>query len=295
MTKTTSPTNGASRGRPDRYRYLLLSVVPLEIIPLFLIERSMKFRKPARVNAEKNSVDVLGIAPYGETLKVIAEKSAETAQRFLYDICRPAAAEFGLFLRDNVRAWRARNLADIANKSRELLTVSPDGVQLRAHPRFVAEVVEHGSWCEDEQLQSMWAGLLASACTEDGKDESNLLFGDLLKRITGSEARFLRVVCEKTRKGWGPQVGLSDAEFAEAMGTSSKQVIAYQLGHLRSLGLISLDIPFDQFLGRLTIHEGKDATPTDLGLHLYIRCQGSRKNPEDFFEWNELRQQYGLD
>ena len=233
--------------------------------------------------------DLLGVAPYGEAMKIAVEKATETAQTFLYSICKPAADEFGLLLKDRVRLWRARNLANIANKAKELVIVNADGVQLCAHPRLVAEVVEHGSWCEDERLQSMWAGLLSSACTADGKDESNLVFADLLKRITTSEARFLAYVCERTRGSWGAQVELPESEMAKAMDTSDMQVVAYQLGHVRSLGLIRHPSESDWSHPML---KQMPATPAELGLHLYIRCQGSRKAPDDFFGWKKFPQDY---
>src|SRR5688572_14259926 len=136
--------------------------------------------RKAWVQKEQKPLDVLGLAPYGEAIKIGVEKSLETAQQILYDICRPAAAEVGLLLRDQFRVFRAKNIAKIANKLPEFVSISADGIQLKAPPRLIAEVIESGSWCEDEQLQNMWAGLIAASCTTEGRDETNLLFTDLL-------------------------------------------------------------------------------------------------------------------
>lgn len=238
---------------------------------------------------EKPVSDVLGVAPYDEALKIAVEKTAETAVQFFNAICLPAASEVGLLLRDKVRIWRARNLANIAVKAQPLVTVGADGVQLLAHPRIVAEVVEHGSWCEDEKLQDMWAGLLASSCTKDGKDECNLLFIDLLKRMTTNEARFLHAACERTRGGWGANVELKDSEIAELFGTNDTEVVAYQLQHLSSLGLIR---GMDDRHAYVSPFHNHPASPKELGLHLYIRCKGSRQSPAEFFGWKNLYTEY---
>ena len=225
--------------------------------------------------------DLLGVAPYGEAIKIAVEKAAETAQTFLYAICKPAADEFGLLLRDRVRVWRVRNLAGVVNKAKELVPPNTDGVQLQAHPRIVAEIVENGSWCEDEELQRMWAGLLASACNEDGTDESNLLFSDVLKRLTSPEARLVsHVCCWWGRERWKAAYGLSLDEIATVTGLH-KTVVEYHLGHLDSLGLLD---------GSHTVRrKGEDKSvpsvrPKRLALHLFVRCKGWRGSPEEYFD-----------
>lgn len=231
---------------------------------------------------DKKSTDLLGIAPFGEALKIVAEKGADTAQQFLFEICKPAAAEFGLFFRDNVRAWRAKNLMNIANKARELVTINADGVQLRAHPRIVAEIIESGSWCDDEELQKMWAGLLASSCSDEGRDESNLLFTDLLKRLTSPEAHLLRHVCSWWgREGGSTLYGLTHDEITEITGLRGDTVIEYHLGHFESLGLIDGSYTVKLKGGDRSLPNVK---PEMLALHLFVRCEGWRGTPEDFFK-----------
>jgi hypothetical protein len=81
----------------------------------------------------KPTTDLLGVALYGEALKIGVQKTFDIAEQFLNDICRPAAGEVGLLLRDHVRAWRAKNLANIASKAKEHVAVTSEGVQLRTH------------------------------------------------------------------------------------------------------------------------------------------------------------------
>ncbi len=230
--------------------------------------------------------DVLGIAPYGEALKVAVEKSFETAQTFLYDLCRPAAAEVGLLMRDHVRIWRATNLAKISNKARDLISVTEEGVNLRSPPRIVHEVVENGSWCEDEQLQQMWAGLLATSCTPDGKDESNLLFIDILKRLSSAEAKLIDYVCKETevkpnKNGilFASPVDISIADIGVLTGWSDKTLAQAHLGHLISLGLLKAQ-PQVSFGGKMYIPWIQSE---QLALQFYVRCNGSMKSPDNFF------------
>lgn len=242
-----------------------------------------RFYCPSRMNPDKPISDVLGVGPYGEALKVAVTKSFETAQEFLNAICQPAASEFGLLLRDNVRIWRAKNLANIANKARELVSVTSEGIQLRAHPRLVAEIVEHGSWCDGEELQSMWAGLLASSCTPSGNDDSNLLFTDILKRLTTHEARLLQFACDRFKRG---QLDVSWAHnyMAKTMETKDDEMVYSCLTHMQSLGLIGGQT-FKQFTRHAKLLKiGGKCLPEILGLTMYIRCQGSRKPIGEFFE-----------
>ena len=76
--------------------------------------------------------------------------------------------------------------------------------RLQAHPRMVMRVIEDGSWSDDATVQKMWAGLLASSCCPDGRDESNLMFINLLGQLTSSQVRILRFACETANKILAP-------------------------------------------------------------------------------------------
>ncbi|WP_440952104.1 Abi-alpha family protein [Methanococcoides sp. FTZ1] len=67
---------------------------------------------------------------------------------------------------------------------------------LRAHPHIVHIIIDQDSLVEDNYIQDMWVGLLASSCTKDGKDEGNLIYIDLFSKLTSSEVRTLNYICE---------------------------------------------------------------------------------------------------
>jgi len=224
--------------------------------------------------------DALGL---GKPLHAVAKRVMD----ILAHICSPAAEELGLLLKDQVHHWRLRNLDSILNVSQERLNDRvADGQAVTAHPRLAYTVVEVGSWVDDEEVQRWWGGLLAASCTEDGRDESNLMFMHLLRDLTTSQARIVKHVCETASKYvFGPHrlivvpthesVSLSVEEAFRIAGISDVQQLDRELDHLRALNLI--DGGLDAF------YSDADLRPTPLCLHLYVRCQGSRQSPADYF------------
>lgn len=245
------------------------------------------------MSSDKNTSDLLGLAPYGEAIKIAVEKSFEMAQAFLNDLCRPATAEIGLLLRDQVRVWRANNFVRIALKAKSFIEIDSQGVQLKAPPRAVFEIMEHGSWCEDEQLQNLWAGLLASSCTADGNDDSNLMHLDILRRLSKGEAKLLEHCCKFSPKRMGDggfieaaSYGYSIDEVVEITSCPDAATASAMLNHLVSLGLLRgggfVTTTIQKTMGDKKVQVPM-IIPEQLGLHFYVRCNGSRKSPTEFF------------
>ncbi len=140
---------------------------------------------------KSSGLDLLGLKPIGEAAKGLADAAVKGAGKFLESICLPAAEEFGLLLRDRVSAWRAMNAISIAQKAEENLGGSVRGLQ--AHPRLVLGALEDGSWSDDNVVQDTWAGLLASSCIHDGKDDSNFLFLTLLRQLSACQIKITLV------------------------------------------------------------------------------------------------------
>ena len=154
----------------------------------------------------------------------------------------------------------------------------------RIHPRLLNSILDAGSWTDDAIVQEMWGGLLASSCTPSGQDDSNLLFINLLANMTKIQAKVLRFACEQARKFAAPN-GLPMAEPFEVDLDTLQQLtgemdihrLDREMDHLRAMEL--LEAGFDSRSPELRAH----LTPTALGLHLYVRCQGVRCSPVDYF------------
>lgn len=233
---------------------------------------------------DSNSLDILGIKPVGEAVNSVVKGTVDGAAAFLSRICLPAAEEFGLLLRDKVSHWRTANLIKISQKAEKKLEATPDSKEWHAHPRLVHLTLENGSWADSNEFQEMWAGLLASSCTKDGRDESNLIFINLLSQLTSVQVRVLNYCCEKSKKnvtlgGWiaGEPLSISLEELQTITGTEDFHRIDRELDHLRSIELTAFGSGFNP---DSTVAE---ITPTALALHLYVRCQGSLQSPNEFF------------
>lgn len=231
---------------------------------------------------DSNSLDLLGIKPIGEAINTVSKGAIEGAGAFLSRICLPAAEEFGFLLRDRVSSWRQAQAIRLILKAERNNKLRPNSEKLHAHPRLVNQIIEHGSWIDDDDIQEMWAGLLNSSCTEDGKDESNLIFINLLSQLTSVQAKILNYGCEKCEKrlskaGWvlSRVITISLEELQKITGEDDFHRLDRELDHLRSLDLI--------LTGFSPNSTELDLEPSPLALHLYMRSQGSLQSPEEFF------------
>ena len=210
------------------------------------------------------------------------------AGAFLGRICLPAAEEFGLLLRDKVSHWRGNNAAKITLMAEQLLESQGGIAGRQAHPRIVGRTLESGSWEDDDQVQSMWAGLLASGCSKDGKDQSNLVFIHLLEQMTSAQAKILKFCCERAHKYKSAQgyvhsdvLQLTLDEVLLQLSSTNIHDADVQLDHMRELGV---------FLGGFQTYESfARIEPTSLGLSLYTRSTGFTGSPIDFFQITEVR------
>ena len=234
--------------------------------------------------SEKDSVslDVFGIRPVGVAVESLTKGAVDAAGAFLSRICLPAAEEFGLALRDKVSEWRAKNAFKMLQKAEEKLNANSGAEKRHAHPRLVASTLENGSWADNKLVQEMWAGLLASSCTEDGKDESNFIFINLLSQLVSTQVIILDHSCRSAKKivsqgGWllPESLKMTLEELIKLTGISDVMRLDRELDHLRSLELIMSG--FDPYS---TIAE---LAPTPLALQMYVRCQGFCGSPIEFF------------
>ncbi len=232
--------------------------------------------------------DITGLGGFGDAVNTATKALAEAINGFLARICHPAAEEFGLLLRDRVAAWRVRNLARIVEVARRNLERSNRALDVSAHPRIVQSVLDNGSWSDCEEVQVMWGGLLASSCTSEGRDESNLIFISLLGQLTSSEARMLNHICKQADKSttpagliWADRVSLTLGTLREIAGVDDINRIDRELDHLQTLGLTEGVFSID---AHLTAGDSTFVRPTSLALNMFVRCSGSLAAPAAFFE-----------
>lgn len=251
---------------------------------------------------KSKSLDILGVKPIADAVNTVTKGMVEGAAAILSRICLPAAEELGFLLQDKVRVFRAKNAAAVVLKAQEKLEATPGGERLHALPRLVGLILEQGSWVELDAVQNMWAGLLATSCTEDGQDDSNLMFADLLSRLTASQCRILDFACREAKKTVAPNgllvVDLGDAlwspngmigglgtvmsleQLYKVSGTTDLHRLDRELDHLRSLELI---LPHGGGFSTDSPETTANVTPTSLAIQMFVRLNGFRGDPTEFF------------
>jgi len=238
--------------------------------------------------SENKGLDIFGIKPIATAIDKTVQKSLEGIEGFLQLTCKPALGEVGLLIQDKVRHWRLNNVVKMLEKAQGKLDFSNEKLQLKSHPRVGLSIIENSSLIDNEEVQDMWAGLFASSCTESGTDDENLIFIDLLKQLTTAQAQILKYGVENSRKVIYPN-GLVNAEelkihcddIFELTGIKNYHRVDRELDYLRALGLISsYSGGFDPDSTDLVA----DISPTYLSLSLYVKSQGSKLNPDDFWK-----------
>ena len=177
--------------------------------------------------------------------------------------------------------WRLNNQIRMLQKSEKKYSkFSKQGTY--AHPRIVSSVLNFSSWSDDDTIHDMWAGLLASSCTPSGKDESNLIFINILSQITSLQAMIINHCCESAKKkisrgGWitSERYFVELDKLEKVTEISDFHRLDRELDHLRSLELIVGGFMQDSTLA--------DLTPSSLALQMYARCQGYTGSPLDYF------------
>lgn len=243
----------------------------------------------------KKSLDLLGLAPYGEAIKLSIEKGFEGAQAILSRICLPAADELGLLFQDKIRHWRLNNIIKIIQKAEGKLVFENDNLNLTAHPRVIKEIIDNGSWCDNDELQNMWAGLITSSCNELNNDDGNLLFVDTLKRLTVIQVRLLSYLCcnctlsvDKNGLIFAKHIVLGLDDLLKITGTDNIHRLDIEFDNLASIKILKGGM-LDGHAAGFTFNDPSEEMkaelePSPFAIALYVRAQGFRGSPKEYFK-----------
>lgn len=275
---------------------------------------------------EDKSLDLLGVKPVSKAIEHASVKTIDGISAFFAAICMPAAEEFGLMLRDRVAAFRQANLSRIAQKAKDAMQqtgVEPTGY---TNPRLIHEVIEHGSWADDDCIQQMWGGLIAAASNTAAAADDSLVYTESLRRLTPFQARLLNHVYGDPRccsVGAGAIVDDSLytlknpliysvreilelypddlSKFVNLADTTHQRILDDKNSHAIALGRFRPQIDSLVTLGlfrhaRLVNggQEGVHVLPSLKGLDLYMRGLGYKYYPLEAFiviqqHWCRLR------
>ncbi|HEX3892964.1 MAG TPA: hypothetical protein VHW46_10365 [Terracidiphilus sp.] len=213
---------------------------------------------------------------------ILRELRMARALAFMRRICPPADEKITELLHKTLSNVRAANTVEIALKAERLQAQEPDAYCMVAHRDLILRILEHGSWVDVEWLQELWAGLLATSCTLEGQDESNLVYVNLLSRLAPLPTQILTMACAKAMQAMTESVPASPArlacsaeEIARITRSNNMLKIYKSIGELSELGLMEKNprsiSPEDPGAAK--------AMPTQLGLAMFARCNGQRDAP----------------
>lgn len=229
--------------------------------------------------------DIFGIGPYGESLKLVLEKSIDGIGVLLGKLCLPAAEEFGLMFRDKTRARRLQSLIQILDKANGKFDLSSDLAGITVHPRILKELMESGTWCEDSLLQEMWAGLLVSSLEKGDAKGKNVLFLDSIKKITSIQAKILEFACKNCKVKlyesgllMASKIQITHEDMVVLTGEDDLFQLDAEIDNLRAQELISSG-GYDVRKSPLVA----EFCPSAFALNLYAKTQGHQGNLSAFY------------
>lgn len=232
------------------------------------------------------------LVPYGESSSNSPQDAAVEAQKFLEKICMPVAEELGTLLVDTVNQWRYKNIVKILLKAEGIY--NSHGMEgFRVHPRIASQIIEIGCWYPDDEVQSMWAGLLASSCTEEGTQDDNLLFVNIMAQLNTLEFKLIKFLATEV-----PVVQyLDDIHCADIMEIHTNDLLkvlddgnrsTYDriFDHLRAMGMLQV-FPKVGGGGYTNASLLASLCPSDLMHYLHIKCQGDNSTISQYYKLKE--------
>ena len=132
-----------------------------------------------------------------EAGEIIKSGAVDKVADIFHKLAGPMADEVGMMLGDKVRVWRANNWTKTVKKTERILKDA--GLPANAvPPRLFLPIVEGSSMEDNESLQDMWAGLLATASQE--MDAVSPAFVETLKQLRPDEAQALQKMYERVMR-----------------------------------------------------------------------------------------------
>lgn len=237
--------------------------------------------------------DILGIKPESETQAESTKAAIKGVSSFLKIVFKPGLEELGYIIKDEIRYWRLNNILSMLNLAQGKMEFDGKEINLTANARVGLSIMESCSEVDNKELQDLWAGLFVSSCTPDGKDDSNMNFVDILRRMSSVEAKIIDYACKHSTKFIYPNklimsdgLTISFDTLVEITGTKDIYRLDSELDHMRSIELLADSDTLGGGGGGFTVSDTEleaNITPSPLALNLYYRTHSTGKSPIDFW------------
>ena len=165
----------------------------------------------------------------------------DSVRSFLSLIAKPGSKQLGLLLEDQIRSQRVLSQVRILLKVKKY--VEERGISINAIPmKILVPLLDHGSLEEDDDLQELWAKMLANMLDSE-ESFQNHVFPYILSQFSIDDytALCLLLASEKSI--------VQSEEMLEKLETDGFIILAPTCDNLLRLGLIRLLPPKIEFLG----------------------------------------------
>jgi hypothetical protein len=194
---------------------------------------------------------------------------------------QPVADALGRLVSNQINQVAASNQLKILEKSKGRYSLNKKG-EIITNQKLVFKILQDAAYEEDEDMQDLWAGLLASSV-----DDTNLHHIDTLRGLTKAQALLITEFCKKVKVEKSPlgiiqthdRLFLGKNELTQICGLSDIDQLDQALDDLRRKELI--DGGFD--IDALDPNSKATINLTSLALHFYARVMGY-SNTSEFYK-----------
>ncbi|NLJ07518.1 MAG: DUF4393 domain-containing protein [Sphingobacteriales bacterium] len=220
-----------------------------------------------------------------ETAK-LGEKGLEIADKagsFFAKVFKEPINEISSMITDKLRFIRWKRMVQMADEVNKILDDKNIKDTRAVPPKIALPIMEEATLEEDPNIQYLWNHLLANAMNPSFNEELRYGFIDMIKNITGIEARLLNEFYNLLHRGnqLNPiseiyNYSLTKDQLMKALNVST-DIYAISVNNLMRLQLLSpavLKSPGTRIGNEpITIYKGIDAvTMTPLGVKFVEAC-----------------------
>jgi hypothetical protein len=168
------------------------------------------------------------IAPYSKAIEETAKttgKAIDAVREGAHAISRPVANIYGLLIGDHIDAARERNLDALSRKTKKILKDRDLEETAPVSEQIAIPLLEAARGESREELQDIWAQLLANAMDPARRDDVRPAFINTLRKLEPIDALTLDAISQLPRQeSW-----------------TTKEKVAAAMGARRELTEISID------------------------------------------------------
>jgi hypothetical protein len=195
-------------------------------------------------------------------------------------IAGPAAEELGLTLRDRVRLFRFERQLRLLGQFKSICEkagIEPKAVRIP----LLFDILDRATLEEDDNLQDLWANLLANAADPRGLVRVRTIFPEILRHISKEEAIYLEEMVEinANTTSYTDRAYLPDSEKEMEVTLPPKRLDDVSYDNLKRLGVVieneemvpvaALEVGVNQFRVLTT----ERYAITSLGFALVMACR----------------------